>query len=260
MERSSQIHWQKNPCGSCYSNQEFLSKDYFEEIEKHRYLTHSWILENIRGFNIAGKRVLEIGMGMGTDHLALAKQGAFMHGIDLAAKSISITRKRFELYGLQSQLILGDARQLPYQSNSFDFVYSHGVIHHSLHTAKIVSEIHRVLKPGGKCWITVYNKNSIFFRWSVYFVDWLLHRGYKRETLQQRISRIEYPNDNQNITTTLYERKQFIQMFHSFSQVKSRVEHLLKHNISIIGQYCPNRLLKSLKTRYGWYLVVSAVK
>lgn len=101
-----QEHWGNVPCGSNYSTEELLSRDYFNEIEFHRYSTHPWIIENIQNFDIKGKKVLEIGYGIGTDHLALARQGGIMHGIDITPRNLEITQKRFKLFGFTSELIV----------------------------------------------------------------------------------------------------------------------------------------------------------
>ena len=165
-----QAHWGTAPCGSNTADERLRGREYFDEIERHRYLTHPWILEAISGFAIAGKDVLEIGFGMGTDHLAMARRGGNMHGIDFTPRNLEVTRERFALYGQTSELRNGDAENLPYPDGSFDFVYSFGVIHHSPDTARIVSEIRRVLRPGGRCFVAVYNRNSVFFYWAVFGV------------------------------------------------------------------------------------------
>lgn len=100
---------------------------------------------------------------MGTDYLNLARQGAIMHGVDLIPKHGEVTAKRLKMYSLDSRIVIGDAETLPYRDETFDFVYSFGVIHHSPDTAKFVGEIKRVLKPGAKCWAALYHKNSLFF-------------------------------------------------------------------------------------------------
>jgi len=259
-KKQTVANWTSAPCGSNYSQKDFLSKDYFDEIEKHRYESHRWVLENIKKFDIKGKRVLEIGFGMGTDHLNLARQSAIMHGIDLTPRNLEVTQTRFNIYGLHSELFTGDAENLPFSDDFFDFVYSFGVIHHSPDTEKIVSEIHRVLKPGGKCWITVYNKNSIFFYWSILCVEWLLHRGYKKETIKQRISRIEFPNDNPNLVIRLYKRTEMEKIFLNFSNVNSSIEHLVREDFFYIGKYIPESFLHWLAKQFGWYVIIEATK
>lgn len=259
-KKQTRIHWGAAPCGSNYSDKMFMTKGFFEEIESHRYKSHPWILEAIRRFDINGKKVLEIGFGMGTDHLQMARWGGLMYGLDLTPVSYEVTKKRFEIYGLHSELTIGDAENLPYPDNHFEFVYSFGVIHHSPDTQKIINEIHRVLKPGGRCWITVYHKNSIFFWWTVYLYDWVLRRGYKKETLKARISRIEHPNDNPNLVIKLYKKKEFEGMFPLFKVIKSDIDHLIKEDIALFGKYIPKILLNILRKKFGWYMIVEGLK
>ena len=258
-------NWTEAPCGSSYSDSEPLTLDYFEEIEKHRYRTHPWIYEAIQAFDIQYKEVLEIGFGMGTDHLNMARRGGRMHGIDITPRNLEVTNSRFKLYGLETNLITGDAENLPYPAGSFDFVYSFGVIHHSPDTQKIIMEIHRLLKSGGKCYITVYHKNSIFFWWTVFLVKYVLKGGWKNRTLQQQISLIEYPNTNQDLVIKLYGRNEFHQMFSIFSDAKSYIKHLLPIDIAYISSLYstkdnPARFLTKTGNMFGWYVVIEAVK
>ncbi|TLD41828.1 MAG: Methyltransferase domain [Candidatus Jettenia ecosi] len=261
-KKQAQKHWMSAPRGSNYSAKELMSSEFFEEVERHRYCTHPWILENIKRFDLKGKKVLEIGFGMGTDHLSLAKQGGIMHGVDLTPRNLEIIRKRFEIYGLKSELLVSDAENLPYDDNLFDVVYSFGVIHHSPDTQRVISEIHRVLKPGGKCWITVYHKNSIFFWWSVFLIDWVFKGGFRRESLKGRLSRIEYPNDNPNIVVHLYTRKKFAAMFSiaGFHKIQSSINHLIADDIASLGKYIPRKILERLAKKFGWYVIIEAVK
>ena len=91
-------------------------------------------------------------------------------------------------------LVTGDAEHLPFPDESFDFVYSFGVVHHSPDTEGIVREIRRVLRPGGRCSVpSVYHKWSIFFLWSVLLTDWIAFGGFTRRSLKERISRIRLP-------------------------------------------------------------------
>lgn len=261
-KKQTQKHWTSSPCGSNYSTKELMSNEFFEEVERHRYSTHPWILEHIKKFDLKNKKVLEIGFGMGTDHLSLAKRGGNMYGIDLTPGNLEITKRRFELNNCKSELTTGDAENLHYQDNSFDFVYSFGVVHHSPDTQRIISEIYRVLKPGGKCWITVYHKNSIFFWWSVFFVDWILKGGFKRESIKERLSRVEYPNNNSNMVIRLYTKRKFATMFSTagFRGVHLSIDHLIIEDIIYLGKYIPDAILKYLAKLFGWYVIVEAVK
>jgi ubiquinone/menaquinone biosynthesis C-methylase UbiE len=264
-KKQTQRHWTSVPCGSNYSAKEFLSKEFFDEIETHRYATHPWIIENIRRFNIKGKKVLEIGYGMGTDHLQMARRGAVMHGLDLTPASYEITKRRLEVYGFHSELTVGDAENLPYPPDSFDCVYSFGVVHHSPNTEKIISEVHRVLTPNGRCYITVYHKRSLFFWWTVYGVNYLLKGGRKVRTLREQLSLIEYPNTNPDMVIRLYTRREFAMMFDKYSEVKCYVKHLLPVDIALFSRlfkdpYRPRHVFDKLGGYVGWYVVIEASK
>jgi SAM-dependent methyltransferase len=105
--------------------------------------------------------VLEIGVGLGADHQKFAEAGAKLSGIDLTQKSINHTLRRFSLCGLTSNLSVGDAENLNFTNETFDVVYSWGVLHHSPDTLKAISEVFRVLRFGGNARIMIYNKWSI---------------------------------------------------------------------------------------------------
>lgn len=107
------------------------------------------------------RKVLEIGVGIGADHQRFAQAGAQVTGIDITKHAIDLVRRRFELLGLSSRLMVGDAESLPFPDASFDLVYSWGVIHHTPNTARAAREILRVLKPGGEFRVMVYNRHSL---------------------------------------------------------------------------------------------------
>ncbi len=117
-----------------------------------------------------GKRVLEIGVGLGADHQRYAEAGALLLGVDLTARAVEHTRERLRELGLVSDLQVADAESLPFADGAFDLVYSWGVLHHSPDTAKAVSEALRVLKPGGTAKVMIYHTYSLvgFMLWMRY--------------------------------------------------------------------------------------------
>ena len=199
---------------------------------------------------------------MGTDYLNLARQGAIMHGVDLIPKHGEVTAKRLKMYSLDSRIVIGDAETLPYRDETFDFVYSFGVIHHSPDTAKIVREIKRVLKPGARCWATVYHKNSLFFWWSVFAVHHVLLGGFLRESLKSRLSRIEYPNDNPNLVIRLYTKRVLASIFREvgFQSVNVSVDQIEPTHIAVFHRFLSRRMVEPLAHRFGWYVIADAQK
>lgn len=262
---NTRAHWSVNPCGSNYSDSIPLTLDYFNEIELHRYKSHPWIKQSIESFDLKGKATLEIGYGMGTDHLNLARQGAKLHGIDLTPENHKVTSNRFKLNNQTSELTIGDAEKLPYPNDFFDFVYSFGVIHHSPSTEAVIKEIHRVLKKDGRCWITVYHKNSIFFWWTTFLIHYIYKGGRKKRTLQQQISLIEYPNNSENMVIRLYKKQELRKLFENFTKADCHITHLLPDDIYYFSRFFkngnqPNKFLSSVGNKFGWYLVVDAQK
>lgn len=202
---------------------------------------------------------------MGTDHLAMARQGGIMHAVDLTPRNLEVTRERFKQYNCETQLTLGDAEFLPYPDNSMDFIYSFGVLHHSPNTEKTISEVRRVLKPEGRCYITLYHKNSIVFWWTIYSWNFLLKGGWKKRTLQQQLSLIEYPNTNPNIVTRLYRKKEVKKLFNQFKNATHSIKHLIPADIVYFGYFSknpfkPTRFLNRLGNWLGWYIVIEATK
>src|SRR5262245_30299935 len=142
--------WQENPCGQKFADAAPGSKRFYELVEAHRY-EKEWHILAAAGFaQTKNLRVLEIGCGLGTDGAQFAKAGANYTGIDLTQAAVELAQKRFELFDLPGTFRVADAERLDFPDNSFDLVYSHGVLHHTPDTARAVREIHRVLRPGGR--------------------------------------------------------------------------------------------------------------
>jgi len=162
--------------------------EFFDRIDKVMWNAHRFAAQEGIPFgkyipfsDIKDKKVLEIGCGMGSHAQLLALHGAEVTGVDLTEKAIRNTKKRFEILKERypnmeninkCKFLQSDAEDLPFESGTFDFVWSWGVIHHSPDTKKIVSEIHRVLKKDGHTSGMVYHRNSI-----VYYVHYMFLRG-----------------------------------------------------------------------------------
>lgn len=162
-------YWNRNPCGTNLpERQEKFSRAYFEGIEELRYTREPEVMSFAQFPRFHGQKVLEVGVGVGTDFLQWVRAGAEAYGVDLTPEAIDHVRRRLEIYGLQPKEIrLADCEHLPYPDGSFDLVYSWGVIHHTPNTERALSEIVRVCRPGGICKLMVYNRHSLaaFYVW-----------------------------------------------------------------------------------------------
>ena len=161
-KREAIEQWTKDPCGlSGAQDLKVGTGPFYERVDTHRYGEHvPWMLSRLEFTRFAGKKLLEVGFGMGTDLFQFASAGALVSGVDLSATHLQIARRRFSLYGVPADLRLADAEELPFEDGVFDAVYTFGVLHHTPNTQKAVEEIYRVLKPGGRAIIGVYHKYS----------------------------------------------------------------------------------------------------
>lgn len=161
--------WEDSSCGEKLFLEGFSKDDYLSQ-SRIRYELEPEILSFSQFETFKDKKTLEIGVGLGSDHMLLAQSGAILTGIDLTERAIGHTKRRFELLGLDSNLLRADAENLPFEDDTFDMIYSWGVIHHSPNTPQVVDEMHRVLKDRGICKIMIYHKMSLmgFMLWLRY--------------------------------------------------------------------------------------------
>jgi len=153
--------WDAASCGEIYATGDSAREHYLAQA-RTRYELEPYIHDFANFQSGMGKDVLEVGVGMGADHVEWAKaRPRSLSGIDLTPRGIAHTQARLELAGLSSRLEAADAEHLPFPDESFDVVYSWGVLHHSPHTATAIGEVYRVLRPGGTARIMVYNRHSI---------------------------------------------------------------------------------------------------
>ncbi|HKW17139.1 MAG TPA: class I SAM-dependent methyltransferase [Terriglobales bacterium] len=151
-------HWDKTPL--------YIS-------EEERYGTYPWLPQAAEFHQHRGERVLEIGCGTGCDLLQFAKHGADATGVDITPAHLELARQRV---GNLARVTEADARKLPFPDCHFDYIYSHGVLHHSDEPRTIVNEIFRALRPGGGFNVQVYSLCSYFSLWTIlrYGKDWKL--------------------------------------------------------------------------------------
>lgn len=164
-------YWEAESCGTGYADAPKFTAQFYKEVEDKRYQLEPFIKEFAQFSSWRGKKVLEVGVGAGTDFTQFVRVGALSHGVDLTKEAIRHVTTRLAYEGLKaSDLRQANAEELPYPSNSFDLVYSWGVIHHSEDPQKAFEQIYRVAKPGGAIKVMVYNLNS-----SITWLKWVRH-------------------------------------------------------------------------------------
>ncbi|HEV7936513.1 MAG TPA: class I SAM-dependent methyltransferase [Solirubrobacteraceae bacterium] len=152
--------WNRAPCGSSDATAPAGTREYYDQIEARRYEREPFIHEYADFASTKGLEVLEIGVGLGTDHVQFARAGAELHGIDLTDRSVEMVERRLAHEGLHSELRVADAELLPFEDASFDVVYSWGVLHHTPDTPRAFAEAIRVLRPQGRLCAMVYARHA----------------------------------------------------------------------------------------------------
>lgn len=155
--------WNNSYLYSMEINQEEGSKEFFEcinrlrcdDIEKFSYKL--WQFNNHKS-----EKVLDIGCGPGWLVRKYAEGCAKVYAVDITDKAVELTKKMLKIFNLEANVQTGNAESLPFEDNSFDFVSSSGVLHHTPNMQKAVDEAYRVLKPGCEAVISIYYKNILF--------------------------------------------------------------------------------------------------
>jgi 2-polyprenyl-3-methyl-5-hydroxy-6-metoxy-1,4-benzoquinol methylase len=212
LQERSRLWWSQNPMGYDWHRTSPAAegtRDFFREIDA-RFFGSSPFYAGERPFaglipfhTLQGKRVLEIGCGLGAHTQLLAEAGCVVTAIDLTPRAVELTKKRLRWAGVDADVRLMDAEALEFGSEEFDLVWSWGVIHHSASPERIVQQVHRVLKPFGEFRVMVYYRRALeacvsllrgalsgkFFRgMSVdevrnYYTDGYIARFYTRSSL-----------------------------------------------------------------------------
>ncbi len=260
-KKAAQDQWNKTPCGETAGDKETL--DYFLAVESNRYNIYApWMKDFFSFSKYQNKKVLEIGYGQGTDLCQFASAGSDCYGIDLAEKHFKLTTKNLHLRGLKAEIFLEDASNLHFGSETFDVVYSFGVLHHTPDTVRCFSEAHRVLKPGGEFIVTLYHKRSAYYWFSILFYKGIIKGERKKLGLDGLLSTIEKGADgiNNKPLVKLYRVHELRIMLSDFSKVSIHIKHLEKSHFSIFRRIVPKFIVKILEKRLGWYLIGKAIK
>lgn len=282
--------WQANPCGVKFADAAPGTRKFYELVEAHRY-TKEWHIPIAADFASArGLKVLEIGCGLGTDGAQFAEAGADYTGVDLTEAAVELARKRFELYDLPGKFQTADAENLDFADESFDVVYSHGVLHHTPDTQQAIDEVHRVLRPGGRAVVMLYHRDSYNYRVNISILRRvgarllnlesgvkLVHRmtGEPVDSLRQHakllktekqsyLSPEEFLSQNTdgagNPLARVYSRREARALFQDFSEVTLKTYFLNKRWLPLVGSLLPRSLEARLASRWGWHLWIYATK
>ena len=227
------------------------TREFFDDLDDYRFdkLHYLPVLVDFNGY--AGKQLLEVGCGIGTDLVRFARGGAVVTGVDLSQTAIDLARRNFEAHGVTAaRLDVANAEALPFADNAFDVVYGHGVIQYTANPAALLSECHRVLKPGGQAIFMVYNR-----------ISWL--NGLSK------LMKVDLEHEDAPVLRkfTIAEFEQLLARFSDVRivperfPVKSRLHKGWKgtaFNTFFVGTF--NALPRALVRPLGWHLMAFATK
>jgi SAM-dependent methyltransferase len=245
-----EAYWDARPCNIRHSSKPVGSREYFDEVEARKHFVEPHIPGFAQFERWAGKRVLEVGCGIGTAAVNFARCGADYTGVELSKVSLELTRKRFEVYGLKGRLILCNAEELSrhVESSHYDLVYSFGVIHHSLNQRAIVEEVRKVIRTDGEFRCMLYAKNS----WK----NIIIEAGFDQPEAQQGCPcATTYTKE---MVRTLY-RDLFeitsMKQAHIFPYV---VEKYVKYEYELQPWFkaMPREMFTALERRLGWHMLI----
>lgn len=248
--------WNKKACGTWTIDEEKYTLKYFEEIENLRYELQPEIFSFAEFTRYHGKTLLEVGVGAGTDFLQWVRAGTKAYGIDLTEEACQHVKHRLKLYGLEAEEVkVGDSENLPYTDNSFDIVWSWGVIHHTPNTPQAFKEIIRVLNSGGKAKIMIYHRHSVLA-----YLFWLKHALLKMKPWRSLADVLW--NHMESIGTKAYTVNEVAELLKNEPIENVKIRPVLTYydkmgRFNGFMQFCAKTLASLLgRDKAGWFLTI----
>jgi len=248
------------------------SREWFDEIDR-RFLSSAYYAEGsdgtpfgrfLRPEYVAGKQVLEVGCGMGTHAEMLTRAGAQLTAVDQTSLAVETTRRRLAVRGLPCNVVRQDAEHLTFDDRTFDFAWTWGVIHHSTSTERCVSEIARVVKPGGRLMMMVYYRPCL-----VYYLHCGLIRGVLMGQLARHTLHEIYVNSTDGFFARVFNKQELGQLiapyFHSpkitVVGLKGELYPIPRNRFKVaLERATPDAVAATILGKLGSMVVIEAVR
>ncbi len=258
--------WNNRPCNIKHSTKKIGSKEYFNDVEQRKYFVESHIPKFADFESWKGKKVLEIGCGIGTDSINFARAGAELTCVDLSNISLDLTKKRFEVFGLKANFYCCNCEDLSkiVPIEKYDLIYSFGVIHHTPNPCKVFKEIQNYMDKNTIVKIMLYCK----FSWKSF--SFFICNGYKFLFDFNKTVRYFAEAQLNCPVANIYTDKTLREMLSDFSIKEIKKDHIFPYIIKdyikhiykkqFIFKFLPNKFFKFLEKKIGWHYLITFKK
>ncbi len=261
-------YWDTRPCNIRHSPKPVGSKEYFDEVEARKYFVEPHIPAFAEFDRWRGKRVLEVGCGIGTDSINFARAGAELTAVDLSAESLRIAAQRAEVMGVADgiRFVEADAEKLAstLAGEQFDLVYSFGVVHHTPHPEQALAQMRQLAAPGGTLKLMVYHRRS----WKVFWILVTQEHG-RFGKADERIAKHAEAQIGCPVafTYTRREGRELVERV-GFRVREVKADHVFPYRIPDYVDYryvkepyfrvMPEPVFRRFERAFGWHLLITA--
>lgn len=248
-----QSYWNARPCNIRHSTQPIGTKEYFDEVEKRKYFVEPHIPGFAQFERWKGKKVLEVGCGMGTDTINFARAGALVTAVDLSDESLKLAKQRAKVFGLEDKISFYQANAEELTSRvpveAYDLVYSFGVIHHTPNPSNAIAQMKRYMDPSAELKLMLYAKNS----WK----NLMIEAGFDQPEAQSGcpIAFTYTADEVRNLLDGFNVLE--IKQDHIFPFV---IEKYVKYEYEVVPWFSamPKDMFAALEKSLGWHMLITA--